>query len=71
MIEPYMVFLWIGSLSFIMVICTIMDLITVSKEEDIPVIKEREHSYKPSYMTDDYEDVNLYSEEDSLFTQGD
>lgn len=71
MIEPYMVYLWIGSLSFIMVICTIMDLITVSKEEDIPVIKEREHSYNPSYMTDDYEDVNLYSEEDSLFTKGD
>ena len=72
MIEPYITLLWIGSLSFIFIFCTIIDMVTSSKEEKIVVTKKQhvEHSYIPSY-DDKYEDVNLYTEEDNLIIKED
>lgn len=65
MIDPYIIGLWIGFLSFVFVFCTIMDMITVSKDVDIVVRKPKKpiENVSPSY-TNDYDDVTMMIDED-------
>lgn len=66
MIEPYIIGLWIGCLSFVFIFCTIMDMITVSKDADSvihypqrPIESENHSSYD-----NDYDDVDYIIDED-------
>lgn len=68
MIEPYMIGLWIGTLSFVFIFCTIMDMISVPKDDtviayqDRPFEIEEEEDIPSSY----YDEIGI-DEEDSLF----
>jgi hypothetical protein len=72
MIEPYMIAIWIGILSFLMVLFTVMDLRTPIKDD--VVFDKKVLEKKPIYTSfaNDYEDVDAlsYYEEDS-YIQGD
>lgn len=73
MIQPYMIGLWIGFLSFVFVFCTIMDMVTSSKDDDVVISYqnrplelelEEEVSVSSSYLSDDYDDIDNMIEED-------
>jgi hypothetical protein len=71
MIEPYMIGLWIGTLSFVFIFCTIMDMITVPKDDTVITYQDRpfeieEEDMPLSYIKDDYDEIGI-NEEDSLF----
>lgn len=64
MIEPYIIG-WIGFLSFVFIFCTIMDMITVSKDVNTVVKNPKRpiENVSASYMNDDYDDVNTIIED--------
>lgn len=74
MIEPYMIGLWIGILSFVFIFCTIMDMITVPKDDTVITYQDRpfeieqqeeeEEDMPLSYI--DYDEIGI-DKEDSLF----
>ena len=74
MIQPYMIGLWIGFLSFVFVFCTIMDMVTSSTDDDVVIsyqnrpleleLEEEEVSVSSSYLSDDYDAIGTMIEED-------
>jgi len=66
MTEPYIIGLWIGFLSFVFIFCTIMDMITASKDVDTVVRNPKRpiENVSASYTTNNYDDVNTIIDED-------
>lgn len=68
MIEPWMILLWIGSLSFVIIVCTIVDMFTESKEERYTVTRKIQETIEPehevsSFISNEYDDVMILDEE--------
>lgn len=72
MIEPYMIGLWIGTLSFVIIFCTIMDILTVPKDDTVITYQDRPFEIEQQQEEDmplsyiDYDEIGI-DKEDSLF----
>lgn len=74
MIEPYMIGLWIGTLSFAFIFCMIMDMVTVPKDDAVITYQDRpfeleENISEPSSIyvsdyNDDYDNIDSMINED-------